>query len=149
MSAVTTNVVENLNNRQAEPELADRPLYRILVRDLDVAWSIGVFDHEYERVQIVRINLDLKATEMADPNADDYEQVVCYADIAERIRVLAAEGHIKLVETLAHKVALLCLEDVRVQSATVRIEKPEALKNANTVGVEITRDRAYLDAHGL
>ena len=149
MSVVNNNVVEKLNTAQPERDLATAPLYRILVRDLDVAWSIGVFDHEYDRVQVVRINLDLQATEMADPNADDYEQVVCYADIAERIRVLAAEGHIKLVETLAHRIALLCLEDERVREATVRIEKPEALKNAQTVGVEITRDRAYLEANGL
>jgi len=117
-------------------------LYKILVRDLDVAWNIGVFDHEYDRVQIVRINLELTAKEPADPLCDDYDQVVCYATISERIGELAREGHIQLVETLGHRIALLCLDDERVIEATVRIEKPEALKNAHTVGVEITRRRA-------
>ncbi|MTI10436.1 dihydroneopterin aldolase [Curvivirga aplysinae] len=118
------------------------PIYKILVRDLDVAWNIGVFDHEYDRVQIVRINLELMAKEPADPLCDDYEQVVCYATISERIAELAREGHIQLVETLGHRIALLCLDDDRVVEATVRIEKPEALKNAHTVGIEVTRRRA-------
>lgn len=145
MQVATENVVNHPTSDSRKPQTASEKLYRILVRDLDVAWSIGVFDHEYERVQVVRINLELQALEMADPNCDDYTQVVCYADIAERIRVLAAEGHIRLVETLAHKIALLCLEDPRVQEAIVRVEKPEALKNAQTVGVEVTRTRADVD----
>lgn len=146
MHVAMENVVQSLPTDHKEPEAANMRCYRIVVRDLDVAWSIGVFDHEYERVQVVRINLDLKATEMADPNCDDYTEVVCYADISERIRVLAAEGHVRLVETLAHKIGLLCLEDPRVQEATVRVEKPEALKNAMAVGVEITRTRADLES---
>lgn len=115
--------------------------YRILVRDLDIPWSIGVYDSEYEKVQMVRINLNMMASEMVDPDSDDFDQVACYATISENIRLLAAVGHIRLVETLAHRIALLCLEDTHIQSATVRVEKPEALKNATSVGVEITRTR--------
>ncbi len=115
--------------------------YRILVRDLDIPWSIGVYDSEYEKVQMVRINLNMMASEMADPDSDDFDQVACYATISENIRLLAAVGHIRLVETLAHRIALLCLEDTHIQSASGRVEKPEALKNATSVGVEITRTR--------
>ncbi len=121
--------------------------YRIIVRDLDVPWSIGVYDHEYEKVQMVRINLNLMADEMDDPDSDDFSQVACYATISEKIRILATDGHIQLVETLAHRIALLCLEDPHVQTACARVEKPEALKNATAVGVEITRTRADLEIY--
>lgn len=128
----------------AAPEAADRSpsVYRILVRDLDIAWSIGVYDHEHEAVQPIRINLELEARDLADWEADDYAAVPCYARIAERIRALAAAGHVQLVETLAHRIAALCLEDARVLRARVRVEKPEALKTAESVGVEIERSRA-------
>eukprot|EP00752_Nemacystus_decipiens_P000066 g66.t1 len=116
-------------------------VYRILVRDLDIAWSIGVYDHEHEAVQPIRINLELEARDLADWEADDYAAVPCYARIAERIRALAAAGHVQLVETLAHRIAALCLEDARVLRARVRVEKPEALKTAESVGVEIERSR--------
>lgn len=116
-------------------------VYRIAVRDLDVAWSIGVFDHEQTRMQSVRINLDLEAVPLSDWEADDYQAVPCYAEMAKRIETLAAEGHVKLVETLASRIADMCLEDPRILSACVRVEKPEALANAATVGVEIRRHR--------
>lgn len=115
--------------------------YRIAVRDLEVSWSIGVYDHEHHRKQAVRINLDLEAVPLDDWNADDYDAVPCYAEISERIQEMAAQGHIKLVETLANRIAEMCLEDARILSATVRVEKPEALANAASVGVEVTRSR--------
>lgn len=123
-------------------EAPQTTVYRIAVRDLDVAWSIGVFDHEQTRMQSVRINLDLEAMPLEDWEADEYQAVPCYAGMAQRIETLAAEGHVKLVETLASRIADMCLEDPRILSAQVRVEKPEALTNAASVGVEIRRHRA-------
>lgn len=116
-------------------------LYRISVRDLDIAWSIGVYDHEHSRMQRILINLDLEAKALENWEADDYDAVPCYASISERIQELAENGHVELVETLASRIADICLEDPRIISATVRVEKPEALTNAAAVGVQLTRAR--------
>jgi dihydroneopterin aldolase len=116
-----------------------RPTYRIFVRDLIVPWEIGIHDHERGAVQRVRINLDLSVREADRFDADRYRQVVCYAGIVEDVQRLAAEGHINLVETLASRVAALCLADRRVEQVTVRAEKLDALDDVGSVGVEITR----------
>lgn len=115
--------------------------YRVTIRDLQVGWRIGVFAHEQGATQPVLINIALEASGLADWDADDYALVPCYATLADRIADLAAEGHVKLVETLAHRIGRLCLEDRRVLSATVRVEKPDALSAAAAVGVEITLRR--------
>ncbi|MDF1750821.1 MAG: dihydroneopterin aldolase, partial [Alphaproteobacteria bacterium] len=60
--------------------------YRIAVRDLEVTWSIGVYDFEHQKRQPIVINLDLEARALEDWNADDYQMVPCYARIAERIQ---------------------------------------------------------------
>ena len=46
------------------------------------------------------------------------------------------------METLAERIAEACLTDTRVQAARVRVEKPEVIPNAASVGVEIERDRS-------
>lgn len=121
---------------------ADRaPLYRIIVRDLVLPWRIGVRRHEEDRRQRVRINLDLMVREQPDPGADDYNQVLCYDKIVENIRAMAASGHVKLAETVAHKVAMMCLGNPSAEEVTVRVEKLEAIHDAASVGVEITRSR--------
>ena len=118
---------------------AKRPTYRIFVRDLIVPWEIGILDHERGAAQRVRINLDLAVREADRFDADRYRQVVCYAGIVEGVRRLAGEGHINLVETLASRVAALCLVDGRVEQVTARVEKLDAIEDVGSVGIEITR----------
>jgi len=67
--------------------------------------------------------------------------VVCYAEVVEGIRGLLADGHINLVETLAERIAALCLEDRRVIGAKIRVEKLDVMPEASAVGVEIERHR--------
>ena len=117
------------------------PTYRILVRDLVLPWRIGVRRHEIDRRQRVRINLDLIVREQADPAADNYNDVICYERIIERIRQMAEAGHVKLAETVAHNIASMCLTEPNAVEVTVRVEKLEAIHDAASVGVEITRTR--------
>lgn len=116
-------------------------LYRIFVRDLIVPWNIGIHDHEHDGPQRVRINVDLSVSEAKEFDADRYRQVVCYATVVDGIRRLADDGHVNLVETLASRVAELCLSDERVIEATVRTEKLDAIEGVASVGIEITRSR--------
>ena len=61
--------------------------------------------------------------------------------MANGIIEIAEEGHVNLVETFAERIVVMCLEDQRVDSARVRIEKLDILENAESVGVEIERFR--------
>jgi dihydroneopterin aldolase len=111
----------------------------LLVRDLMLAARIGVHPHEHGAPQRVRLNLDLEVAESGEPPADDLAQVVDYEALIERVRRLVASRHVKLVETLAEQVAALCLDDPRVRSARVRVEKLDVIPDAAAVGVEIER----------
>ncbi|MDQ7251323.1 dihydroneopterin aldolase [Dongia sedimenti] len=124
----------------AHPTTAAARMMKVFVRDLVLAARIGVYQHEKLASQCVRINLELACTEHPAIN-DDVSNVVNYADLVEQIRAIVAKGHINLVETLADRIAQMCLEDRRVQTAKVRIEKLEVFKEAESVGVEIERAR--------
>ena len=118
---------------------AARGARHLLVRDLVLGARIGVHPHEHQAPQRVRLNLDLEVAESGQPLADDLAQVVDYEALIERVRRLVASRHVKLVETLAEQVAALCLDDPRVRSARVRVEKLDAIRGAAAVGVEIER----------
>jgi len=111
---------------------------RVFVRDLVLAWEIGVFSHEHGRKQRVRINVDLLVPEK-DAHHDQLHNIVSYSDIVDRIRALAAAGRVNLVETLAERIAALCLDDARVRSARIKVEKLDVYPDAAAVGVEIER----------
>jgi dihydroneopterin aldolase len=112
---------------------------KVFVTGLKVQAEIGVYRHEIGRVQplIVDVELDVP-TDGSDRLAD----TVNYETILKAAQDLAAEGHVHLVETFAHRLAERCLQDARVARARVRIEKPLALApDAVGAGVEIVVER--------
>ncbi|MHB8284787.1 MAG: dihydroneopterin aldolase [Caulobacteraceae bacterium] len=124
-------------------------LYHVFIRDLEVQATIGVYEDERAADQRVRVNIDLAVAEgpaaMSAPSpradADCLDNVVDYGAIAARIRSLVIEGRSRLLETLAARIADTCLEDVRVYSARVRVEKPDVFTDAESAGIEIERHR--------
>ncbi|MDS4072997.1 MAG: dihydroneopterin aldolase, partial [Defluviicoccus sp.] len=94
--------------------------------------------HEHGAPQRVRINLDLAVRDDRQLG-DELANVVCYEEISTAVRAIVGRRHINLVETLAEEIASMCLEDGRVRSARVRIEKLDVLPDAVSVGVEIER----------
>lgn len=115
---------------------------RIFVRDLVIPCHIGVHNHEKGRPQRVSISLDLGVLDAGASLDDTLANVVCYEKIVDGVRRLAVEGHINLVETLAEKIAELCLSDRRVELARVRVEKLDAFADAAGAGIEIERQRS-------
>jgi dihydroneopterin aldolase len=113
-------------------------LRHILVKDLVLQMQIGVYGHEKGRTQRARINLDLAVLD-TPPDDHHLSSVVDYCAIVNKIREHAMSKHVNLVETLAEEIAAICLEDNRVRSARVRVEKLDAISNADGAGVEIER----------
>lgn len=111
---------------------------RILVRDFVIPIRIGAYRHEREKLQNVRFNVDVGIVRLPHV-AQDMRDVFSYDVILDGIRMLAAQEHIALVETLAERVAALILAQPRVVNVTVTIEKLDVGPGA--VGVEIVRKR--------
>ncbi|AXO13463.1 MULTISPECIES: dihydroneopterin aldolase [Thalassospira] len=120
---------------------ADRAgnLRRVFVRDMIIHTSIGVYEHEKEAPQRVRINLDLAVLEGDGVQNDDITTVLSYEDLVVGTRRICQDGHTNLVETLGEKLADMCLADPRVRKVIVRVEKLDVFEDAAAVGVEIER----------
>ena len=111
---------------------------RIFVRDFDLPVSIGAYLHERVKPQKVRFNIEARIYR-GDHVAEDMRDVFSYDLITDSIRMVAAQEHIALMETLAERIAALILTYPRVASVTVRVEKLDIGPGA--VGVEIVRER--------
>jgi dihydroneopterin aldolase len=70
--------------------------------------------------------------------------VVDYEKVAETARTIVRSGHVRLVETLAERIAEACLADRRVHVVRVRVEKLDIFADATSAGVEIERRQADL-----
>ena len=85
-----------------------------------------MFDHERAEGQEftvdVRLELDTRAAAASDRLAD----TVNYGTVAEQVHAAIEHDPVDLLETLAQRIADLCLADRRVTAAAVTIHKPSA-----------------------
>ena len=115
---------------------------RLFVRKLVIDCAIGIHAHERGRTQRVALDVTLDIAEPDAAHGDRIAEVVSYDDVIAGIRAIVAEGHINLVESLAERVADMCLADSRVASVNVRVEKLDVLSDNAVVGIEIERSCA-------
>lgn len=118
---------------------ASRAVRHVFVRDLRLDAHIGIHRHEEGRSQPILVNIDLTVLEGDEPVADRLSEVVDYEQVVNAIRDIVNSGHVKLVETLAERIAASALADGRVRAVRVRIEKLQIIPDAASVGVEIER----------
>ena len=140
------------------PRIADavRGLRHVFLRDMVLTARIGVHPQEFAGPQRVRINVDLAAEDegaraltgdgmaalsRSPVGRDELARVVDYEAVANAVRAIVAAGHVRLVETLAERIAEACLADPRVVSARVRVEKLDVFADAASAGVEVERRR--------
>jgi dihydroneopterin aldolase len=119
---------------------------RIFLRGLEIECLIGFIDWERRIRQKVVIDFELPVDCARAAARDEVADTLDYKRVAKRIIEFVGASEFKLVETLAHRVALLVLEEFGVEWIRLAVSKPGAIRGSRDVGVEILRTRAALAA---
>ena len=112
--------------------------YLVLVKDLILKASVGIYPKEQNRKQKVRFNIFVTAMDNITAR-NDISDFISYEDIIKNIKYIINKGHTPLVENLASKIAKKCLEDKRILKIEIMVEKLETFKEAESVGIKIVR----------
>ena len=111
----------------------------VYVRGLEVKTVIGVYEWEREMKQPLSIDLDMAYDFTQAVETDSYEDVLDYKKVCVRVTQFIEDNELKLLETMAEKIAGLIREEFNVPWVRVRIGKPAAITGAKDVGVIIER----------
>lgn len=115
---------------------------QIVIRDLLVRGIVGINPDERTKPQDVLVNLTMWADTRAAAASDDIADAVNYRTVAKAMIAHIERGDPMLVERLAAELAGICFDtDPRVEEVEVSVEKPGALRFAESVGVTIRRRR--------
>ena len=114
---------------------------KVIIKDLLVRGIIGVNDWERKRPQDILINLSLFTDTKRAGETDNLEDCVNYSTMSKKVQAYAESAGRLTVEALANDLVKICFEDKGVQKVIVRVEKPGAVRFAESVGVEIERSR--------
>jgi len=113
---------------------------KVIIRDLSLEMSAGIYEHERENTQPVLVNVILDVSSNAEASLEDISEVVSYENIVREIEKLAGQCHYELLERFAEDIAQMCLNaDDKVLKAEIRVEKTNIIDNTAAVGVHILR----------
>ena len=139
----TKNVLK-LSELKSKVELVDKNsgYDLIFLNDFLIQANIGVYKHEKEITQPLRINIVAKVRNPNNINDNNLHSVVCYNQISKKIKKIIKSGHTILLEKLAEKIFLECFKNKRIETIKIRLEKLDAIQDAESAGIEIERSRA-------
>ncbi|MDX9883710.1 MAG: dihydroneopterin aldolase [Prolixibacteraceae bacterium] len=114
----------------------------IRVKNLLVRTYIGFNPDELINKQDVIINLEIEADIPARAmETDEPDDIFDYKTITKKIITLVQDGRFKLLEVLTQKILDTVMEDQRVRRARVEVDKPHALRFAESVSCELEARR--------
>ncbi len=117
---------------------------RIFLRGLTSECIIGFIDWERRVKQTVVLDIELPVDCARAAHSDEVADTLDYKKVAKRVLAFIEASEFRLVETLAHRVALLILEEFALAWVRIALNKPGAIRNSRDVGVVIERTRADL-----
>ena len=114
----------------------------ISIRNLRLWSLIGVFPHEREARQELRVDAWLGTDTRPSAAGDDLSRSIDYGEVARAFREHGSVATHQLVETLAEDFAAIAIERFGAAAIRLRVEKLGAIPGADAVGVTIERPRA-------
>ena len=113
----------------------------VFIKDFIIEEIIGVHEHEKIKKQKIKFNIVLDVNQSSIPNEKDIKSIVDYEKITNKLENLTKSKKYNFLESLAEDSFKEIFKDKRINSVTVKIEKPEAIKNAKSVGIEVFKTR--------
>ena len=127
---------------ELKPDIGKSSIKRtVFIKDFIIQEIIGIHDHEKTKKQKIKFNIVLDVNQSTVPNEKDIKSIVDYEKITNKLENLAKDKKYNFLESLAEDSFKEIFEDKRISSVKIKIEKPDAIKNADSVGVEVFKTR--------
>ncbi len=114
----------------------------IFIKDFIIHEIIGMHDHEKIKKQKIKFNIVIDINQNTLPNEKDLRSIINYEKITKKLKNLVKNKKYNFLESLAEDSFVEIFKDKRISSVKIKIEKPDAIKNASSAGVEIFKSRS-------
>ena len=113
----------------------------VFIKDFIIEEIIGFHESEKIKKQKIRFNVVLDIDQRTIPNEKNEKSIVNYEKITKKLEKLVKNKKYNFLESLAEDSFEEIFKDKRINSVKIKIEKPDAIESANSVGVEVFKTR--------
>lgn len=114
----------------------------IFIQGLKTEAIIGIYDWEREQTQPLFFDIDLHLPVQDAANSDDINDTVDYKAVSDEVISLVKTSRFELIEALAETICRHIFSSHQaVQKIRLKVSKPQAVVETETVGLIIERQR--------
>lgn len=119
------------------------PMDTVFIEGLKTQAIIGIYDWERESRQPLIFDIDMDLPIYQAALSDDINDTVDYKQVSDEIIALVTESRHELLETLCEAICQhILINHHAVQLIRLKVSKPQAVKETDTVGLKIIRQRS-------
>ncbi|MCH9845394.1 MAG: dihydroneopterin aldolase [Alphaproteobacteria bacterium] len=114
--------------------------YIVTINQLCFDTKVGIYEHEQHKAQKLILNFEITVKNSCNylDTHIDYDSVFCYHSFINKIeQYISATHQIGLLENLARDIAIIAFEDKKVLKIKINAQKPDAIKNTQSVGISM------------
>jgi|TARA_B100001964_G_scaffold231835_1_gene286925 dihydroneopterin aldolase len=117
---------------------------KVIIKDLLLNFVIGYYSAEKAKKQNVKFNIELNYTDQKNLNDKDIKSIVDYGRIIKVIKNMTKNKHYNFLESLADDLFDELFKDERIDKIKLKIEKLDVIREAASIGIEITKKRIHV-----
>ena len=114
---------------------------KVIIKNLILNIFIGIHDFEKKKKQNVRFNIEVETNPNTKPSNKDFSTILDYETLVNKIKMLVKKQHHELLEELAENIFGIIFQNKLVKKANVKLEKLNIIRESESVGVDITKNR--------
>ena len=114
---------------------------KVVIKNLILNIFIGNNDFEKKKKQKVRFNIEVETNPNTKPSNKDFSTIVDYETLVNKIKELVKKQHHELLEELAENIFKIIFQNKLVKKANIKLEKLHIMRESESVGVDITKNR--------
>lgn len=113
----------------------------IRIKDLRLRTYVGIKEEEISNKQDVLLNITIRFDARDAIHSTEIEDTLNYRSICKEIIGFVEGNQFLLLERMTHEVLALIMEHQEVRFAEVEIDKPHALRFAESVSIALSAER--------
>ena len=114
----------------------------VLIKNFIIYEIIGIHQNEKINKQKIIFNIVINVNQNIYPDENNLASIVDYEKITNKLENLAKNKKYNFLESLAEDSFKEIFADKRINSVRIKIEKPDAIASAKSVGVEVFKSRS-------
>ena len=114
---------------------------KVVIKNLILNIFIGIHDFEKKKKQKVRFNIEVETNPNTKPSNKDFSTIIDYETLVNKIKELVKKQHHELLEELAENIFRIIFQNKLVKKANIKLEKLHIMRESESVGVDITKNR--------